>query len=198
MRDRSRDKILDAAAILFAQHGFAGASIDQVIADCGIGRDTFYRRFASKLELFEAVALRERERTDARFAAFVAEGQGTALERLEAAARWLLAVNLDPGLIAMKRIAFSEARVFGRAVQEKASPIIDHLASLVETLQQEGAVQAGDATEIVGHIINGLILGPMMQAMLGAQVFADGDAQDAYFNRVWPRIVRGLSPISGR
>lgn len=193
MRDRSRDKILDAAADLFAQHGFAGTSIDQVIADCAIGRDTFYRRFGSKLELFEAVALRERERTNARFAAFVADGHGNSLEQLEAAARWLLAVNLDPSLIAMKRIAFSEARVFGRAVQESASPIIDHLANLVRLLQQDKVFQDGDATEIVSYIINTLILGLMMQAMLGTQVF-DGDVdRDSYFDRIWPRIVRGLS-----
>jgi AcrR family transcriptional regulator len=193
MRDRSRDKILDAAADLFAQHGFAGTSVDQVIADCGIGRDTFYRRFGSKLELFEAVALRERERTNERFADFVAERHGTSLERLEAAARWLLEVNLDPALIAMKRIVFSEARVFGRTVQDAPSPIVDHLTDIVRLLQQEGLFQAGDAAEIVGHIINSLVLGPMMQAMLASQAFDTPAARDDYFNRSWPRIVRGLS-----
>lgn len=193
MRDRSRDKILNAAADLFAQHGFAGTSLEQVIADCGIGRDTFYRRFSSKLDLFEAVALRERERTNDRFAAFVAAAHGTPLEQLEAAARWLLEVNLDPGLIAMKRIAFSEARVFGRAVQDAASPITDHLTALIRRLQQEGVFQAGDAAEIVGHIINSLILGPMMHAMLTPQSVDSAETREAHFARVWPRIVRGLS-----
>jgi AcrR family transcriptional regulator len=192
LRDRSRDKILDAASTLFAQHGFAGTSIDQVIADCGIGRDTFYRRFASKLELFEAVVLREREQTDARFAAFIAATDGAALERLEAAARWLLEVNLEPGMIAMKRIVFSEARVFGRAVQDAPSPIVDHLIDLIDRLQREGVFQAGDAGEIVGFIINSLILGPMMQAMLASPAFDTAEAREAYFRKVWPRIIGGL------
>lgn len=193
MKDRSREKILDSAAALFGREGFAGTSIEQVIADCGIGRDTFYRRFSSKLALFEAVALRERERTNARFAAFTAASHGTWLERLEAASRWLLEANLDPDLIGMKRIAFSEARVFGRDVQDAASPITDELIVLVHHLQEEGKFAPGDAADIVGFIINTLVLGPMMQSMLAENPIDDACWREVYFARVWPRIVRGLS-----
>jgi AcrR family transcriptional regulator len=193
MRDRSRDKILDSAAALFAREGFAGTSIEQVIAGCGIGRDTFYRRFTSKLALFEAVAMRERERTNTRFAAFAAASHGTSLEQLEAAARWLLEVNLDPELIGMKRIAFSEARVFGRDVQDAASPIIDQLIALVCHLQADGIFASGDAADIVGFIINTLVLGPMMQSMLAEKPIDDPCWRDAHFEQIWPKIIRGLS-----
>lgn len=193
LRDRSRDKILDAASDLFARQGFAGTSIEQVIADCAIGRDTFYRRFDSKLTLFEAVAIRERDRINGRFAAFVAVADGTPLEQLEAAARWLLDVNLDPSLIGMKRIALSEARVFGRATQEAPNPIVDHLISLVRTLQDDGEFLAGDAADIVGYIINTLVLGPIVQAMMADQSLDDRASREGHFKRTWPRIVRGLS-----
>jgi TetR/AcrR family transcriptional regulator of autoinduction and epiphytic fitness len=184
--------------MLFGRNGFAGTSIEEVIATCGIGRDTYYRRFESKLALFEAVALRERERTNARFTAFAAASQGSLLAQLEAAAWWLLDANLDPTLIAMKRIAFSEARVFGRATQEETSPIVDHLKMLVSHLQSEGTFRCDeDAASTVGFIINALVLGPMMQAMLAEDPTHDEEWKRAYFNRTWSMIVSGLMTRDG-
>ena len=48
-------RILDAAAGIFAAQGFAGASVERVASECGVGKDTIYRRFPSKVALFDAV-----------------------------------------------------------------------------------------------------------------------------------------------
>ena len=52
--ERRREEILDAAARVFAQHGYPGTDV-QVIADrLGVGKGTVYRYFPSKQELFLA------------------------------------------------------------------------------------------------------------------------------------------------
>lgn len=191
--DRIRDRILDAAAKCFASQGFAGASAEQVILECGIGKDTFYRRFGSKLALFEAVVLRERQRTNALFEAFSADRQGSAIDRLTEAARWLLDVNLAPEMIALKRIAFSEARLFGQTLKDAPSPIVAHLVGLVVELQSEGRFGSADPADIVGFIINALVVGPMNAAMLADSPLYDAAWRAAYFERTWPRIVKGLA-----
>src|SRR5215472_18232197 len=52
---RNRAAVLAAAARLFAEHGVAGVSMDQVAAAAGVGKGTVFRRFGDKAGL--AVAL---------------------------------------------------------------------------------------------------------------------------------------------
>lgn len=190
LRDPVREKILEAAAALFAEQGFAATAMEQVVAQCAIGKDTLYRRFPSKLALFEAMALREKERCEARFATFMASSEGATLAQLKRALRWLLEINLEPRLIAYKRIAFSEARLFGHAANQATSPITDTLIGVVTALQATGQCRSGDPAQIVAHLTNAVILAPMMQAMLGSAMAAE--ALDAHFERSWTMLVAGI------
>ena len=52
---RSRARILEAARARFRRHGFAGASIDQVMGDAGLTRGAFYAHFESKDDLVREV-----------------------------------------------------------------------------------------------------------------------------------------------
>lgn len=45
------DAILDAARRVIARRGFTGASIEEIVRVAGVGKDTFYRRWASKEQL---------------------------------------------------------------------------------------------------------------------------------------------------
>jgi AcrR family transcriptional regulator len=58
---RNRRKVLDAAERLFAQHGIAAVTMDEVAAAAGVGKGTLYRRFTDKGGLAVAL-LDERER----------------------------------------------------------------------------------------------------------------------------------------
>ena len=58
---RNRAAVLAAAARLFAEHGVAGVSMDQVAAAAGVGKGTVFRRFGDKAGLAAAL-LDARER----------------------------------------------------------------------------------------------------------------------------------------
>jgi AcrR family transcriptional regulator len=58
---RNREKVLAAAAALFAAHGVDGVSMDAVAAAAGVGKGTLFRRFGDKSGLAVAL-LDERER----------------------------------------------------------------------------------------------------------------------------------------
>jgi TetR/AcrR family transcriptional regulator, mexJK operon transcriptional repressor len=69
-RDRvaqdKREEILDVAASFFLSHGYAGSSVSAMARQSGISKESFYRYFSSKEELFMAVIdqeLREYKRT---------------------------------------------------------------------------------------------------------------------------------------
>jgi AcrR family transcriptional regulator len=54
-RMRTRSKLLDAAALVFAKEGFHRALVSDIVFKAGVGQGTFYRNFASKREVFEAL-----------------------------------------------------------------------------------------------------------------------------------------------
>ncbi len=58
-RSVTRERLLDAAAVVFAERGVAGASVEEVCERAGYTRGAFYSNFATKDELL--VALLDRE-----------------------------------------------------------------------------------------------------------------------------------------
>ncbi|MGJ9413393.1 TetR/AcrR family transcriptional regulator [Aeromicrobium sp. CF4.19] len=55
--------LLDNAAQLFTAHGYAGTSLDEVVAAARVTKGALYHHFPSKLALFESVFLRIQEQT---------------------------------------------------------------------------------------------------------------------------------------
>jgi AcrR family transcriptional regulator len=54
-RDDTRDKLFEAAARIFEEHGIGGASIEAIALAAGFTRGAFYSNFASKDELIIAM-----------------------------------------------------------------------------------------------------------------------------------------------
>jgi TetR/AcrR family transcriptional repressor of nem operon len=63
----TRDRILDAAEVAVLAKGFAGTSIDELIAAVGISRNGFFYHFRDKGELARALLVRYIERENALF-----------------------------------------------------------------------------------------------------------------------------------
>src|SRR5699024_5681061 len=57
-RRRTRERLMDAAYDLFANHGVTATSIDAIAEEAGFTRGAFYSNFESKTELFFAMATR--------------------------------------------------------------------------------------------------------------------------------------------
>ncbi|MFZ4843364.1 TetR/AcrR family transcriptional regulator [Mycetocola saprophilus] len=60
-RKRTRDRLIDAAYDVFAEHGIAAATVEQITEQAGFTRGAFYSNFESKEELFFALADRENQ-----------------------------------------------------------------------------------------------------------------------------------------
>jgi len=78
-----RELILDAAAVVFAEHGYAGARVDDIAARAGVNKAMLYYHVGDKTALYTAVLLRNFERVRAAIDGALAT-EGTARQRLEA------------------------------------------------------------------------------------------------------------------
>lgn len=167
--------------------------MEQVVTACGVGRDTVYRRFPSKLALFGSAIRQIREDTDKRFADFSISRRGNGLERLRAAMR-LYDVNLEPRLIAYRRIAFSEAAVVGKGLAQEPSPISDSLIELISEAQADGLLLPADPAEILRLLFDAVISGPVMRAMSVIGDEANVALQEQEFQSNWAMLIAGLEP----
>lgn len=52
-KQKSRERILDAAALRFTQQGYEAVAIDALMSDAGLTRGVFYSHFKSKSELYQ-------------------------------------------------------------------------------------------------------------------------------------------------
>lgn len=52
---KTRDTILDAAAMVFAREGVAGASLDEIARTAGVTRGAVYWHFTNKTDIFQAL-----------------------------------------------------------------------------------------------------------------------------------------------
>lgn len=110
---RNRTAVLAAAARLFAEHGVASVSMDQVAAAAGVGKGTIFRRFGDKSGLAAALLdARERVLQEAILRGPPPLGPGAdARERLAAFAEAYLDYLLDHlDLVRMSETATPGAR----------------------------------------------------------------------------------------
>lgn len=194
MQNAAAERIIETATELFSVRGFAGTSMEQVASHCGAGKDTVYRRFPSKIALFEAVVDAAHKRAVARLST-LPRMDGDALERLRALLRELLHINMEPDLIALKRITFSEAVVFGKkdSIPPQPDPIMERLVDAVQQAQAEGMVGDGDSAAIASHLIHCLVAQPTTAAMMGSGEFDSRSSVDAHFDRAWGWLFRGIA-----
>jgi AcrR family transcriptional regulator len=76
-----RERILQEAVALFYEHGFTGATLDDVAARLGVTKPVIYSYFRSKMELLEAIC-RPTIELSLQAVAEAAAGAGNATERL--------------------------------------------------------------------------------------------------------------------
>ena len=142
---RTRDALLRAARLLFAQHGYDATSIRQITREAGANLGAVTYHFGSKQALYHAVLEAALTPLASRIVA-VAEGPGTPLDRASEVVRAyfdLLAETPDlPFLLVQEMMARREAPL---PVTSTLRRVSGALAGLVRDGQEDGSIRDGDA-----------------------------------------------------
>jgi len=90
-----RKLILGATITVLGRTSFDRATLDEILAEAGVGTRAFYRNFASKSEVLDALREEEERRLAARLGA-IAAAADSPRAALEACVHDLLAIAYDP------------------------------------------------------------------------------------------------------
>jgi AcrR family transcriptional regulator len=190
-RERTRQELLDAAAVVFAKQGYHGASVDQVAEAAGFTKGAVYSNFRSKEELFLELLERQLDRSvellegvvdalppDERIPAIVEATETLPILEggwflLEAEFLLYAARNEDPSV--RQRVAARQQRT-----RERITAVVQrHL----DDIGAEPAIAAEDITRLLTAAADGLtqaalvdetardggrILGLLIQTLLGS------------------------------
>ena len=104
-----RAQILQIAADYFLEHGFEGTSISEMARASGVSKESIYRYFRSKSDLFEESIGAELADYQRRIAAIPTERSASLREQLIAIATALLGALTNPRTLALRRLVFQNA-----------------------------------------------------------------------------------------
>ncbi|MFI2261307.1 TetR/AcrR family transcriptional regulator [Streptomyces tubercidicus] len=120
-RSAKKDPIRQAAMRVFLRHGYAGTSIDAILAEAGVSRQTLYNHFGGKEGLFRAVVQDVLDEVLGALADQVEEsalGESDDLETdLTRLGTTWARVMLQPHVLALRRLVIGESTTFPHLAQ---------------------------------------------------------------------------------
>jgi AcrR family transcriptional regulator len=161
---RKRAAILTAATRVFLEHGYVGASMDEVARAAAVSKQTVYKQFADKKTLFEHVMRATSEPMHAALHEAVgAAGTGDLETDLRAYGETLLEQVVAPDVVRLRHIMLAEADRFPDLAAgwhaRGPAKTIDDLAGRLAALSLPNPHQAAE------HLMWLLIADPLIESM---------------------------------
>lgn len=161
---RKHRAILEAATELFLREGYQGTSMDQVASLAAVSKQTVYKHFAGKEQLFAAILHRITDRASEFIDTVIpALQQTTDLETdLRQFARRYLTTVLQPPVLQLRRLIIGEASRLPKLAGDYYQSVPEHtlaaLSACFRELTERGLLRMEDPRLAASHFAF-LILG---------------------------------------
>ena len=156
-------RMIACAARLFMERGYAGVSIEAVATEAGVGKNTIYRRHATKADLFQAVVddqIRARLRTPEEIE------DGDLESRLTRLAVLLVEAALNPETTAFQRLIIAEAERFPEIAAICLERAFRPAIALARSVLERNASR-GDPAFAAQQFVAAVVYGPHLDALMG-------------------------------
>jgi AcrR family transcriptional regulator len=174
-------RMVDCAARLFLERGYAGVSIEAVAAEAGVGKNTIYRRYATKSDLFQAVV---DEQIRVRLRAPEGIAVGDLAGSLRSLAIVLVEAALNPETTALQRLTIAEAVRFPEiaaiCLDRAFRPAIGMARSV---LARNAEATPADLDFAAEQFVAAVVYGPHLHALLGRRDLTSPEAVQRHAER---------------
>ncbi len=187
--------IVRTASALFVEQGYSATSLEQIAAAAGSGKQTLYRRFGSKEDLFAAV-ITEKSRDLIERVEAAETAHADPLEALKETCRLYMDFMLSPDTISLQRVMIAEIGRFPDLATMVLSECMDAFRVLLKR-QLAAAAEAGRMVvkdvELTHTVLISLFTGnPVKQALFGQSAFPGAKGRDEYFQAAWALFIKGV------
>lgn len=173
--NKRRDSIVDEATRLFAERGYAGASMADLAERVGLRKASLFHHFPSKELLYAAVLERPVNELGAVVSQAVAELGRSFEDRLDGLTTAVVEVMGSQPFAA--RLLVREAMQWSRSSTAPLAAAIDGVlnaaVAFIKSGQDQGVVAPGDARQIVISLMGMHVIAFALPGVVGR--FTDGD-----------------------
>lgn len=187
-----RQHILEAAARVFGERGFRGATVHDVAEAAGVADGTIYNVFANKADLLLSLLDPLAAQTAGKPTAQPASADTGALLEGLFRDRWNA---FTPELLAILRVVLSEAlidpEVRGTLLVRVIEPVLQPLERRMRAMTKAGEVIPHDP-KLISRTLTATFLGLLLLRLLGERRLDDPDA--ATMGKIATIVAAGLVP----
>jgi AcrR family transcriptional regulator len=152
--ERTKAKILEKAADLFAEKGYTAVTMKDVCEAAGLSRGGLYRYFGSTAEMMILLMRAEQQHADSEAAREHGE-HSSAVRMLDAFLAQHYSFMLSHrGRLELAMNQFAQSDETGRQEnRRRVEAAVRRTADLIRFGQEEGSFRAGDSEELAFHVI---------------------------------------------
>jgi TetR/AcrR family transcriptional repressor of mexJK operon len=168
---RKHREIVEAATVLFMKLGYEGASMEDIAAKAGVSKQTVYKHFADKKQLFADIVLATTGQVD-QVVGLVAGPLVDTLDLkkdLSVLGRQFLTALMNPQLLRLRRLVIANADrmpELGKSWYEQGfERVLATLATCFAGLSKRQLLSAEDPLIAAHHFVGMLLWIPINQAM---------------------------------
>lgn len=171
---RKRRAIIEAAGEVFLQHGYLGASMDQVAAKAAVSKQTVYKQFADKEHLFAEIIVGRTSVLGDQLARVYAtlDDATDPLPALRDVGRQLLQSLSMPDVLQLRRLVIAEADRFpdvtGTWWQRAFHPSLVVLGEALQRMAERGLLRDLPDPTLAAYHLAGLVMYKPMNRMMFA------------------------------
>ena len=189
--------ILRTATRLFINQGYAATSMEQVAAAAGAGKQTIYRRYASKEELFAAV-LKEMVDAVLKISSAPQREASDPLAALRESMWAAMELGSQSHPLALYRILIAEAPRFPLLIDRVAKALIEPtdemLSRLIVAARESGQLRSDYSVADMLHALSGMITGRYVEdRLLGRKGLSGETERRAFFDAAWALFLEGAA-----
>ncbi|HLG88117.1 MAG TPA: TetR/AcrR family transcriptional regulator [Alphaproteobacteria bacterium] len=185
--------IVATAAALFIRGGYAGTSIEAVAQEAQVGKNTIYRRYSTKPDLFQAVVDREMEIVLPPIETIITGEDPTAI--LRHLATTLVEAALRPETTALQRLVIAEAERFPEiaaiCIARANEHAIAFARAVLERLRKDGVRASAELDFAAEQFVACVAYGPHIYALHGRRDLATRRQIARYVERVVALFMNG-------
>ena len=183
---RKRRQILEAALPVFLRNGYVGASMDEVASLAAVSKQTVYKHFTDKEQLFTSIILDTTGQVDglAKMITAALDDSDDLEKDLGELARRFLDAILHPDVLRLRRLIIAEADRFpdlGRAWYEQGfERSLKTMATAFERLAGRGLLRLDDPQLAAEHFAGLLLWIPVNKVMFsggGGEHYTEADRE---------------------
>jgi TetR/AcrR family transcriptional repressor of mexJK operon len=206
---RKRRAIIESATTLFLRDGYGNTSMDQVAAVAAVSKQTVYKQFTDKEQLFRDIVLGVTSNSEAVITDMTAVLRSTDVSShaelravLTDLARRYLDGVLQPHILALRRLIIAEAERFpdlARTYFEQApARAIEAVANCLQTYIERGLLAADDPHLAAAHFAYLVLAIPLDRAQFSPRERPSPDERDRLANEAVRIFLAAYSPAAWR